>query len=139
MVFDKDVELTPREIHVLQMIGEHHNMSVTELAAVASVTKSAASQMAAKLEKRGFLLKSFSGDNNKELRLSLTPLGTKAFHAHRRIHGRHMAEVIRRLGSFSLPQIAATSCMLEVIEAVVSERLEQLSQGTLFWNNSTDT
>lgn len=137
VVFDKGIELTPREIHILQMIGEHQNVTVTELATIANVTKSATSQMVAKLANRGLLRKAFSGENNKELRLSLTKLGEKAFCAHQRIHGQHMAEVVQRLGAFSLPQIAAASCMLEVIETVVSERLAQFSKGEFFWDEGT--
>lgn len=137
VLFDKDVELTPREIHILQMVGERDNVNVTELATHAGVTKSAASQMASKLADRGFLRKGPADTNNRELRLSLTPLGEKAFQVHQRIHGQHMAEVIQRLGSFSLSQIATTSCVLEVIEAVVSERLDQLSKGNFFWADGT--
>lgn len=121
--FDQGVELTPREIHTIQMIGEHGGTNVTDLAARAGVTKSAASQMVGKLVERGFLEKAYADHSNKELRLSLTPLGQRAFSAHERIHGQHLAEVGQRLSCFSLPQIATTSVVLEVIEGVVRERL----------------
>ena len=133
VAFDKGVKLTPREIHILQMIGERENVNVTDLGGYANITKSAASQMVAKLEKKGYLKKSHVIDNNKELHLSLTPLGKKAFDAHEQIHGKHLGEVTRRLETFSLQQIATTSIVLETIDEIIGERLSQLSEGKYFW------
>ena len=133
VVFGKDVKLTPREIHVIQMVGEWENVNVTDLGVYANITKSAASQMTAKLEKKGFLKKSHVVDNNKELQLSLTTLGQKAFNAHEQIHGKHLTEVAQRLEAFSLQQLATTSVILETINEIMGERLSQLSEEKYFW------
>lgn len=135
--FEEDVVLTPKEIHTIQAVGEQKNVNVTELATCSGVTKSAASQMAAKLTDQGFLRKARADHSNKEWRLSLTQRGWRAFRAHERVHERHLADLAQRLGSFSLPQIATVSVVLEVIEGVVGERLSQLSEGKFFWTDST--
>lgn len=126
--FDEGVELTPKEIHTIQAIGEQKQINVTDLAAYFGVTKSAASQIVAKLAEKGFVEKRHAAHSNKELQLSLTDLGWRAFHAHERFHGKHMADLVNRLSAFSLSQIATTSVLLEVIESVLEDRLSQISQ-----------
>ncbi|MEJ2718813.1 MAG: MarR family transcriptional regulator, partial [Deltaproteobacteria bacterium] len=39
--FDEGVEMTPKEIHTIQAIGEHQQMNVTDVAAYFRVTKAA--------------------------------------------------------------------------------------------------
>jgi DNA-binding MarR family transcriptional regulator len=136
--FDKGVELTPKEIHTIEAVGKHEGVNVTDLAAYSGVTKSAASQMSAKLVSQGFLKKARADHSNKEWRLSLTPLGRRAFRAHARIHQKHLSDLAKRHDSFSLAQIATVSVVLEAIEDIVSERLTQLSEGRFFWVDSTE-
>jgi DNA-binding MarR family transcriptional regulator len=126
--FDEGVELTPKEIHTIQAIGEHKQINITDLAAHFGVTKSAASQIVAKLAEKGFVQKRQAAHSNKELELSLTDLGWRAFQAHERFHGQHMAELFDRLSAFTLSQIATTSVLLDVMESVLEERLAKFSQ-----------
>jgi DNA-binding MarR family transcriptional regulator len=123
--FDEGVTATHREFHAVQAIGENKGINVTDLGAHFGVSKSAASQMAAKLEKKGLVEKGSSPHSNKELQLNLTELGWKAFRLHEKFHGSHMADVIERLGAFSLSQVATTAVLLEVMEGVVDERLSR--------------
>ena len=123
--FDEGVEMTPREIHTIQAIGEKKNINIIGLAANFGVTKSAASQMVAKLVGKGFVEKGQAAHSNKELQLSLTELGWRAFHAHEGLHGAHMADIVNRLGAFTLAQVATTAALLEVIESVVDDRLSE--------------
>jgi DNA-binding MarR family transcriptional regulator len=46
--FDEDLLSSPKELHTIQAIGEREGINVTALASHFGVTKSAASQMAAK-------------------------------------------------------------------------------------------
>ena len=123
--FDEGVEMTPREIHTIQAIGEHKQMSVTDVAVHFRVTKAAASQMVARLAEKGFVSKEHGPESNKELRLSLTDLGWRAFHAHERLHAEYMTDLVNRLGAFTLSQVATTSALLEVIESVLDDRLSE--------------
>lgn len=122
---DEGVAVTPTESHIIQAIGENKSINVTELAVYFGVTKSAASQIVAKLAKRGFVEKTMSDHSGKELRLTLTNLGWRAFEAHEKCHGRHMADIVSRLGSFSLSQIATATVLLDVIEEVMDDRLKR--------------
>ena len=122
---EEGLEITPAEGHTIQAIGEHESINVTELGAYFGVTKSAASQIIGKLSKKGFVKKAASEHNSKELRLQLTQKGWEAFRVIQKYRGRHFKDIIERLGSFSLSQVATASVLLEVIEDVMDERLKQ--------------
>ena len=125
VLLTEGIEVTPAEGHSILAIGEHESISVTDLGAHFGVTKSAASQIVGKLSKKGYVIKAVSERNSKELRLQLTTKGREAFNAIRQYRGRHFTDIIKRLESFSLPQIATTSVLLDVIEDVMDERLRQ--------------
>ena len=122
---DDGIEVTPKESHTIQAIGEDGSIKITDLGVHFGVTKSAASQIVAKLEKKGYVRKTTSQYNNKELKLQLTPLGWRAFDAHEKCHGQHMADITGRLEAFSLSQVATIQVLLEVIEDVMDARLKQ--------------
>ena len=123
--FEQEIVLTPKEIHTVQAIGEREPINLTEVATHFGVTKSAASQMVAKLTEKGFVQKEFAAHSNKEYGLSLTKLGWKAFDAHSRVHGKHWESLLKRLSRFSNAQIEITSGVLTAIEKTVDEHLEK--------------
>ena len=120
---NEDFEVTTREAHTIQAIGENENISVTDVANLFGTTKSAASQMVSKLAKKGCLKKEMSAHSNKEYELSLTPLGWKVFRAHEQFHGKDLIDLVERLGGFSFSQIATLSVLLEAIANVINQRL----------------
>lgn len=125
--FDENIILTPREVHFIQTIGEHENINVKELGEYFGITKSAASQMVSKLAVKGLVIKKNPAHNNKELQLSLTEKGWKAFRAHERFHSKHMTNLTKRLSSaFSALEMKKTSALLEFIEKILDERIKKL-------------
>lgn len=119
------LEITTREVHTIQAIGEREAMSVTDVATYFGVTTSAASQVVAKLAKKGFLEKRQAlPGNKKEVHLLLTGLGWRAFRAHERFHGEDMRRLAAHLSVYPLQQIATLWVLLEVFETVMDERLE---------------
>ena len=122
---EEDMEITTAEAHTIQVVGEGEQMRVLDIATHFGITKSAASQMAAKLIRKGFLEKRQSPYNSKEFPLSLTELGWRAFRAHERFHGKDLAVLLDRLSAFSLSQIATISVLLEAIGSVMDERLSE--------------
>jgi len=122
---DGDIEITTAEAHTIQAVGEREQTRVKDIATHFGVTKSAASQMVAKLIRKRFLEKRSSPYNNKESLISLTELGRRAFRAHERFHGKDMAYLLDRLSGFSLSQIATISVLLEAIGNVMKERLSE--------------
>ena len=125
---DKGLEITTREAHTIQAVGEREPISVTQLGAYLGITKSAASQMVSKLTQRNYLLKKQAVHSNKEYELFLTPLGWKAFKAHEQFHGKDMTDLVERLSAFSLSQIATLSVLLEALGSVMDQRLSNRSK-----------
>jgi DNA-binding MarR family transcriptional regulator len=119
-------EVTTREAHIIQAIGEDKDLNVTNLANRVGITKSAASQMATKLAAKGFVEKRQAPHSNKEYLLFLTQSGWQVFHAHERFHGKDMTELVNRLNAFSLSQVATISVLLDAIGAVIDERLAKV-------------
>jgi DNA-binding MarR family transcriptional regulator len=120
---EEGVEVTTREAHTIQAIGEQERISVTQVADRFGITKSAASQTVARLVKRGFLIKRPAAHSGKEFELTLTALGWTAFHAHERFHGRDMAELVDSLSAFPISQIATLSVLLETLGGVMEKRI----------------
>ena len=124
--FGEGVEATPKEIHTIEAIGKYENLNVKEVAEHFGVTKSAASQIISKLENKGFVNKEFAENSNREYELSLTDSGWKAFHAHEKTHGKHLADLAGKLDSFTISQITIATVLLDVVEDVMEQRLSTL-------------
>lgn len=126
--FSADVVLTPREIHSVQAIGEHERINVKEFGAYFGITKSAASQMIARLSAKGLVKKENRDGNNKDLFLSLTESGWKAFNAHEDFHDKHMADLTRHLSSkFTDAEMSKASELLAIIENVLDKRISKFA------------
>jgi DNA-binding MarR family transcriptional regulator len=117
------VEVSTREIHTIQAIGERDQMCVTEVASHFGVTKSAASQMIKKLEEKGFVEKNKVPGNDKELSLTLTRLGWKAFDAHEKFHGKDRDALISLMKKYPFEEIDTLSVLLDALDAVMDKRL----------------
>ncbi|WP_245577010.1 MarR family transcriptional regulator [Maridesulfovibrio zosterae] len=120
------VELPAGEVHCLQAIGLNEGANLKSIATVMGVSKSAVSQMVGKLEKKEFVRKDSSPDNNKELLVFLTGTGWEVFNMHQEFHERHMHNLLGRLDEFSDPQIASASAILAIVETVVDERIAEI-------------
>jgi DNA-binding MarR family transcriptional regulator len=124
--FAEGVKLTPKEVHTIETIGIHKSINIKEVGDYFGVTKSAASQMVKKLTQKGFVKKVNPPDNNKELQLTLTELGKRAFCVHEKFHAVHVNDMLEKLNKFSDEEIAATAKVLKVIEDTVRKRLAEL-------------
>ena len=120
-----DDEVSTREAHMIQALGENRKMSVTRLADHFGITKSGASQMVKRLTGKGFLLKQQAAHSNKEIELSLTPRGWQVFEVHEKLHGRDFNTLINGLTSFPIFQITTLSVLMESIGTILENRISQ--------------
>lgn len=81
-----DTPLTQTEIHAIAAIDEHPGMNLNALAQGKGVTKGAASQLIARLVKKGLVQKAASPDSASEIALFLTDKGAIAARAHEQQH-----------------------------------------------------
>ena len=63
------------EAHIIDLIGEHPEITVTELAAILKKTPSACSQIVRKLRAKGWVEQVRNTANNRQVMLRLTPAG----------------------------------------------------------------
>ncbi len=82
--FGSGYSLYPSEIHTLNAIAGDEGLNISELGKKIGITKSAASQVAVRLEKKGMIKKYYSPDNNKSILISLTGIGMKVVENYRR-------------------------------------------------------
>lgn len=84
--YGTDEQLFDAEIHMIKLIKENEGIHVTGLADLLGVTKGAVSQIAAKLEKKGMIVKDADPSNLSRLALRLTPKGETAYEHHEKVH-----------------------------------------------------
>jgi DNA-binding MarR family transcriptional regulator len=89
------------ERHMLDKIGEHAGMNVTEFATAAGVTKGAISQMVSKLEKKGIVRRYKKSTNDKEVFLELTKTGQEAYRQHQEVNKETIKQLDNELSKYS--------------------------------------
>jgi DNA-binding MarR family transcriptional regulator len=118
--------LSPTEIHTIDEIGKKKETTVTELCDIFGVTKGAVSQMVGKLAQKGYVSKVRNENFGKEILLSLTPKGYKAFKAHNNMHIAIDEDFTRELKDINLDQIAQFRENLNKIENHVDKYINLL-------------
>ncbi|WP_026263252.1 MarR family winged helix-turn-helix transcriptional regulator [Paenibacillus sanguinis] len=78
--------LTPSEIHTLEAVGPEGNVLMSELAARLGVTKGAVTQLIARLEPKGLVIRSPHPSDSRSTLISLSGLGCEAVAAHQALH-----------------------------------------------------
>ena len=122
----RNTGLTAKEVHCLNAIGQQEGVNIKGIGDVLGVTKSAASQMVGRLEKKGFAKKEKGPDNDKEILASLTESGWEAFDAHKEFHERHLKTLVEKLKEFPDTQLAVATAILSVVETVMDDRMAEL-------------
>ncbi|KAB1438826.1 MarR family transcriptional regulator [Pseudodesulfovibrio senegalensis] len=85
----------PTEIHTVATLWAAGEMSISELAKDAAVTRGAMSQMIAKLEKKGLVYKRTAPDNQSKTLVGPTELGKQAQEGHARFHAQRDKEFLQ--------------------------------------------
>lgn len=77
-----DNTLYQAEAHIVDLIGEHPDITITELAVILSKSPSACSQIVRKLRAKGWVLQIRNQENNRQFNLRLTEDGLKVYQEH---------------------------------------------------------
>jgi DNA-binding MarR family transcriptional regulator len=83
--FGTGEKLYPSEIHTIDAVGDNFD-TVTAVSEKFGITKGAVSQVIIKLHKKGYVQKNRNEAYSKEIILSLTDKGLKAYAAHKKLH-----------------------------------------------------
>lgn len=119
------IKLTQREIHAIDAIGDNPDINITKLAEMQGVTKGAMSQMVYRLLDKGYVRKVASPDDDRELRLLLTPEGKAAHKAHKDYHAKRSGDFMDALASMDDQDFAALKRILGSFEVMVDGALTE--------------
>lgn len=89
------------EAHIIDLIGEHPEITVTELAAVLKKTPSACSQIVRKLRAKGWVTQVRNEENNRIFNLHLTESGQRVYQDHTAFNQSCQSATFRLLETFS--------------------------------------
>lgn len=124
ITINQDIQISTREAHAIESIGDQRCVNVTEIANYFCFTKSAASQLVSKLTRQEFIVKKQSSHSNKELQLSLTGLGWQAYEAHAKMHGLDMQALLDSMNATNLEQLVELKELLDTMDNIIDQRFE---------------
>lgn len=84
--FGTDTPLSSSEVHLIELIGDNKDQSVTDLARLQGVTKGAVSQHLKRLEKKRFIIKEEDPSNISRSLIQLTNKGKTVYYSHKDWH-----------------------------------------------------
>lgn len=113
--------LSSSEIHMIMVIGKSPGLNVTSLSEELGITKSAVSQMVRRLGQKNLVERSHLPDNEKEIRLFLTPKGRIAFLGHEKHHATIFARIHEKLGDMTEEQFSYLMSVFSAIESTADE------------------
>ncbi len=109
------------EVHLIDMAGRYPGENVTRIAARLGVTKGAVSQLARRLEEKGYLQRLNREGDQKTVLLCLTERGREAFEWHRSYHARVNQSIAREIARLPAGEAESLGRVLEQIEAVLEK------------------
>ena len=107
--------LYPSEVHTIAIIGDGVD-TVTEISVRFGITKGAVSQIIAKLHKKRYITKTRNELYGKEINLSLTEKGIKAYQAHQKLHENMDNDIIQSAQFYSDESIQSFCGLINEIE-----------------------
>lgn len=89
------------EAYIVNLVGQHPGITVTQLAEILNKTTSACSQIVRKLRAKGFVEQIRNPGNNRLYNLELTPEGSEVFQAHIRFNQECQEKTFELLRDFT--------------------------------------
>jgi DNA-binding MarR family transcriptional regulator len=118
-------KLTRAEIHTIEAIGHHPGLSVTDLARVQGISKSAVSQMLSRLKSKRLVVQSNSAGSERDTDIGLTKLGALAYKNHEAGHRSLYEAIEARLKELSPDALDSLSGIFAEIEGYLAERIAE--------------
>ncbi|MHB8793035.1 MAG: MarR family transcriptional regulator [Thermoleophilia bacterium] len=122
----KTGELYHSERHMLDAVAANTDLNITEHAAVIGVTKGAISQIAKKLEEKGFVRRYKKGGNDKEVYLELTGQGRKIAESRKQLNEETMKPLLDELSRHSAKEVDFLVTMFRWMDGYFDESRKQM-------------
>ena len=121
-------DLYHSERHMLDRIGEHPNINLTEFARAAGITKGAVSQVVKKLESKGLVRRYKSGNNDKEVFLVPTKAGRDVCLRHSKKNEETIGPLLQELSKYPDDKIEFLITMLGWISDYLDKSAKQMKE-----------
>ena len=121
-------DLSLHEMHMLECIGKHNgqNVTITDLAQDLDITPPSVTAMVKRLEHKGFITKSRSGEDARRVCILLTEQGRRAEVAHRLFHRKMVRAITKDLTDTEREAIASG---LQRMNAFMEESIRECVKG----------
>ena len=113
-------DLSMRQITCLDLIAHMEEPTATDLARIFQVTKPTVSALLGRLSQNGFVSKERSHTDARSWHVHLTERGEAVMAAHRAVHERIAAELVRNLDETERAQLAAL--LSKVVDSLPDDR-----------------
>lgn len=119
-------DLYHSERHLIDRIGDHPGVNVTEFARVAGKTKGAISQVVKKLEGKGLVRRYKSSSNDKEVFLELTRTGRDIYILHKKTNEDTIKPLIEKLKQYPDDKVEFFISLFKWINDYLDQGREQM-------------
>ena len=119
------------EAHIIDLIGEHPEITVTELAAVLKKTPSACSQIVRKLRAKGWVEQVRNEENNRIFNLYLTDSGQRVYQDHTSFNHSCQASTFRMLETFSTQELEHQLMVQKKLNEAYQEEVQHSKEHNL--------
>lgn len=113
--------LNTAAIHMIDIIGKHKDVNLTEIAHILGITKGAVSQMTAKLERALLIQKQKFLENDKDVHFSLTEDGWNIYKEHESLHNDLYKKLDSIFSQFDQEDVERMVLVLNEIDACMTE------------------
>lgn len=113
------------EAHVITLVAENPDITVTDISAILKKTPSACSQMIRKLREKGWVAQFRNENNNREYKLRITEEGQKVYADHDSFDRECKARTFQKLEGFTTDQL---NTYLEVQNKLIEAYMEDVKR-----------
>jgi DNA-binding MarR family transcriptional regulator len=122
--FGTDEPLSHSEIHLIEIIGDNRDLSVTDIGRHLGITKGAVSQNLKRLESKGFSTKEADPKNLSRTLVTLTSKGYTAYYAHKHWHETMDGGFAKYLEDMDENEITVIVRFIEKVEDFLKRRID---------------
>lgn len=109
------------EIHTVMAIGKNPDINLTSLSQLLGISRSAITQMIGRLANKDLVEKYRDPENDKEIKIRLTPRGTIAYLGHEQHNAKIYATMQQKLGDLTDEHYSFIRRFLSAIEETIDE------------------
>lgn len=119
--YGTDDLLYAAEVHMIDTIGTHGEITTTSLAQLLGITKGAVSQTTAKLLDKGLIEKQTSLEKKTAVCIRLSEKGQLVFEYHRNMHRNAQEKVQKLIDTLSPESLAAVQGIIDALDEMLEE------------------